>query len=167
MLTSGYKIRINTSMTFDYTRDLDEKDWAILNRLETSARTTVKTLSEAVGLSSPAVTERIRRLEDDGVILGYRAVVNPAKVGLPLLVIIRLDTPAQRYKEVLDLLRSMRGVVECHHVSGADSFVIKGHYSSVTHLEDVIGQLSKFGRTASSVVMSSPINEATLARSKK
>lgn len=152
-------------MTFDYTKDLDSRDWAILNLLERDGRMSVKAISESVGLSSPAVAERIKRLEDDGVLLDYRAVVNPAKVGLPLLVIIRLDTPAQRYKEVLALLRTMRGIVECHHVSGADSFVIKGYYSSVTHLEDTIARLSEFGRTASSVVMSSPINESRLSRS--
>jgi Lrp/AsnC family transcriptional regulator, leucine-responsive regulatory protein len=163
-LASEKKKRNFETMTFDYLRDLDEKDWAILRALETQGRVPVKAISESVALSAPAVTERIRRLEDDGVILGYRAVLNPAKLGLPLLVVIRLDCPAQKYKAVLEKLRRMRGIVECHHVSGADSFVIKGYYSSVTHLEDVIAQLSQFGRTASSVVMSSPINDANLSR---
>lgn len=151
-------------MTFDYSVNLDPKDWMILQMLEKSGRSSIKAIAEVVGLSSPAVADRIKRLEEDGVLLGYSAVVNPAKVGLPLLVIIRLDTPAQRYKEVLAYLSSMRGIVECHHVSGADSFVIKGYYSSVTHLEDTIRVLSEFGRTASAVVMSSPISEASLAR---
>lgn len=132
--------------------------------LEHDGRVSIRAIAQQVGLSSPAVADRIKRLEDDGVLLGYRAVVNPAKVGLPLMVIIRLDTPAQRYKEVVALLSSMRGIVECHHVSGADSFVITGYYSSVTHLEDTIARLSEFGRTASSLVMSSPINESRLSR---
>jgi Lrp/AsnC family transcriptional regulator, leucine-responsive regulatory protein len=151
-------------MTFDYTKDLDSRDWAILRLLERDARMSIKAIAREVGLSSPSITERIKRLEEDGVLLGYRAVINPAKVGLPLLVIIRLDTPAQRYKDVLALLATMRGITECHHVSGADSFHIKGYYSSVTHLEDTIRLLSEFGRTASAVVLSSPIHEANLAR---
>ena len=89
-------------MTFDYSVNLDPKDWMILQMLEKSGRSSIKAIAEVVGLSSPAVADRIKRLEEDGVLLGYSAVVNPAKVGLPLLVIIRLDTPAQRYKEVAD-----------------------------------------------------------------
>jgi Lrp/AsnC family leucine-responsive transcriptional regulator len=114
-------------------------------------------LGRRVGLTSPAVAERLRKMEEAGIITGYRADVNPEKVGLSLTAIIGLTTSPDRYPQIITLIQNMPEVLECHHVTGNYSFVMKIIAKSTAHLESAIAQLSQYGSTTTSIVLSSPI----------
>lgn len=137
--------------------ELDETDRRILHALQREGRISFAELGRRVGLTAPAVAGRMRRLEAAGVIVGYRAEVDAARVGRPITALIRLRTPSRMYDRVLKALGDMGEVVECHHVSGEDSFVLKAVVTDVAHLEAVIARISAFGDTSTSIVLSSPI----------
>ncbi len=141
-------------MTFDSEKLLDDTGWQILQALQNDARLSFAELGRRVGLSPPAVAERVRRMEEAGIIWGYRAEVNPEKVGLPLTALIGLTTTPQQYPQVIALINNLPEVLECHHVTGSSSFSIKAIASSVSHLELLIEQLSRYGSTATSIVLS-------------
>lgn len=136
---------------------LDRTNWHILAVLQRNARMPLSELGREVNLSAPAVMERVRKLEDAGVIAGYRAEINPAAIGLPVLVFIRINTPTRDYPRFLAALEGMPEIVECHHIAGADSFILKAHLTSNNHLEKLLQQLSAFGRTHTDMVLSSPL----------
>lgn len=143
---------------------LDDVGWQILIALQSDGRISVAELGRAIGMSPPAVAERIRRLEEAGLITGYRATVSAAAVGLPVAAFIRLQTPSQQYPVLTARLRQMPEVLECHHLAGPDSFIIKVAATSPGHLERVIGQLSQFGPTNTSIVLSSPFETRPISR---
>jgi Lrp/AsnC family leucine-responsive transcriptional regulator len=144
-------------MTSRNERLLDQTGLRIIQALQTDGRLTFAELGRQVGLTTPAVAERVRKLEEAGIIAGYHAQVPPVKLGRPILAFIRLTTTADRYPRVLALARQQPEFLECHHVSGTESFILKVVTTSVGHLETVIADLSTFGGTATSIVLSSPI----------
>lgn len=105
----------------------DATDWRILDVLQREGRATFAELARAVAKSPSAVTERVRRLEEAGVISGYAAVVDPDRLGLPILVLVRLRCPNGSYKPFHDLLDTTPEIVEAHHVTGDDCFVLSPH----------------------------------------
>jgi Lrp/AsnC family leucine-responsive transcriptional regulator len=137
---------------------LDRTDRQILAILERSARTPLAEIGREVGLSGPGVGERLRRLEGLGVIAGYRARVVYEKVGCPIQGFLRLTTQAEQYPRVLARLGEIPGVLECHHVTGAESFIIRFAVASLADLEALIGSLSPFGETATSLILSTPVD---------
>jgi Lrp/AsnC family transcriptional regulator, leucine-responsive regulatory protein len=110
-----------------------------------------------VGLSLPAVAERVRRMEEAGIITGYHAEVSLAQVGLPIIAFIRLNVPRNRYPAFITLMCDLSEVLECHHLSGSDAFILKVGLTSILHLEALIDQLSQHGQTTTSIVLSSPV----------
>jgi Lrp/AsnC family transcriptional regulator, leucine-responsive regulatory protein len=144
-------------MTFNSEKILDRTSWKLLQALQTNGRMSFSELGRRVGLTSPAVAERLRRMEEAGVITGYRADVDPEKVGLSLTAIVGLTTLPDRYPQIITLIQNMPEVLECHHVTGNYSFVMKIIARSTTHLEEAIAQLSQYGSTTTSIVLSSPI----------
>jgi Lrp/AsnC family leucine-responsive transcriptional regulator len=114
-------------------------------------------LGRRVGLSSPAVAERVARLTDDGVIRGFHADVDPRAVGYALSVIIRVRPAPLQLKAVADLARDTPEVVECHRMTGEDCFFVKAHVTSVEHLEEVIDRFAPYGQTTTSVLQTSPV----------
>jgi Lrp/AsnC family leucine-responsive transcriptional regulator len=144
-------------MTFNYEKILDRTSWKLLQVLQTNGRMSFSELGRRVGLTSPAVAERLRKMEEAGIITGYRADVNPEKVGLSLTAIIGLTTSPDRYPQIITLIQNMPEVLECHHVTGNYSFVMKIIAKSTAHLESAIAQLSQYGSTTTSIVLSSPI----------
>jgi Lrp/AsnC family leucine-responsive transcriptional regulator len=136
-------------------RLLDNIGKKIVNILQRNARISFSDLGRNVGLSTPAATERVRKLEDAGVISGYHAAVDTAKVGFPVTAFIHLTTPVQHYPEVTSFMQNQDEVLECHHISGEESFIIKVVVPSVEHLESLVGKLSPFGQTKTSIVLSS------------
>src|SRR5205807_3111155 len=110
-----------------------------------------------VGLSSPAVAERLGRLERRGVIRGYRAELDPDALGYSLTAVIRVrPAPRQLYK-VAQLAQTTAEVVECHRITGEDCYLIKAYVRSMAHLEEILDQLAPFGQTTTSIVQSSPV----------
>ncbi len=144
-------------MTFDSEKLLDNTGCQLLQALQDDARLSFAELGRRVGLSPPAVTERVRRMEEAGIITGYCAQVNPEKIGLPLTALIGLTTTPQQYPQIIALINDLPEVLECHHVTGGCSFSIKAIASSMSHLEALIEKLSRFGSTATSIVLSSPV----------
>ncbi|MFE9257440.1 Lrp/AsnC family transcriptional regulator [Streptomyces sp. NPDC006879] len=135
----------------------DTTDWRILDALQSEGRASFAELARAVSMSASAVTERVRRLEEAGVIRGYAAVVDREKLGLPILAFVRLRYPHGNYKPFHDLLDTTTEILEAHHVTGDDCFVLKVAARSMNHLEEVVGRISGLGAVTTSVVYSSPL----------
>jgi Lrp/AsnC family leucine-responsive transcriptional regulator len=136
---------------------LDATNRRVLEELQADARLSLAELGRRVGLSSPAVADRLQRLERDGVITGYAAAVDPRAVGYDLSVVIRIRPAPRQIPKVADLARAIPEIVECHRITGEDCFFMKAHVRSVEHLEDVIDQLNVYGQTTTSIIQSSPV----------
>jgi len=136
----------------------DAQDIRILSELQTNARQTFAELGRKTGLSLPAAAERVRRLEDSGAILGYAARVDAARLGYPITAFVRLKTVPQNYARFKHAVTALPEILECHHVTGEDSFHLKLVASSMAHLEELVGKLSAFGATASSIVLSTALS---------
>ena len=131
---------------------LDSTDWAILRVLQEDSRTPVRALGEAVGLSPSAAAERKRRLEESGVISGYRAVVDPATVGLGVQAVARVNIPGARYDRINALLPEIPEVYQCFRVAGDECYVLLIRCHSVEHLDRVAQTLATTGHVTMNVV---------------
>jgi Lrp/AsnC family transcriptional regulator, leucine-responsive regulatory protein len=136
---------------------LDAVNRRLLEELQADARLSLAELGRRVGLSAPAVGERLQRLQEEGVVRGYRAELDPGALGFPLGVIIRVRPAAGELQKVADLARRTPEVVECHRITGEDCFFMKLHLRDVAHLEEVIDRFLLFGQTTTSIVQSSPV----------
>jgi Lrp/AsnC family leucine-responsive transcriptional regulator len=136
---------------------LDAVDERIASELQSDARLSLAELGRRVGLSAPAVADRLSRLEGAGVIAGYNAQVDPALLGYALTSIIRIRPSPRQIAKVADLARATPEVVECHRITGEDCFFAKAHVRDVTHLEELIDTFTPFGQTTTSIVQSSPV----------
>jgi Lrp/AsnC family leucine-responsive transcriptional regulator len=136
---------------------LDDTNIALLSELQDDARLTLAELGRRVGLSSPAVAERLQRLEEAGVISGYRATVDPRAVGYALGAVLRIRPAPRQIAKVADVAQRTPEVVECHRITGEDCFFMKLYVRDVEHLEEVIDAFTPFGQTTTSIVQSSPV----------
>ncbi|MBB0244048.1 AsnC family transcriptional regulator [Streptomyces alkaliphilus] len=136
---------------------LDEVDTRILDVLQRDGRVGYAELARMVSMSASAVTERVRRLEESGVIRGYAAVVDPERLGLGILAFVRLRYPTGNHKPFRDLLETTPEILEAHHVTGEDCFVLKVLARSMRHLETTTGRIAGLGSVTTSVVYSSPL----------
>jgi len=136
---------------------LDAVDQRIVAELQSDARLSLAALGRRVGLSPPAVADRLNRLETAGVIEGYAARVSPGALGYGLSAIIRIRPSPRQIASVADLARATPEVVECHRITGDDCFFVKAHVRDVTHLEELIDTFTPFGQTTTSIVQSSPV----------
>ncbi|MCE7082062.1 Lrp/AsnC family transcriptional regulator [Streptomyces sp. ST2-7A] len=139
------------------TESIDEIDTRILDVLQRDGRVGYAELARIVSMSASAVTERVRRLEESGVIRGYAAVVDPERLGLGILAFVRLRYPTGNYKPFRDLLETTPEILEAHHVTGEDCFVLKVLARSMRHLETTTGRIAGLGSVTTSVVYSSPL----------
>jgi Lrp/AsnC family transcriptional regulator, leucine-responsive regulatory protein len=132
-------------MAFRIERGLDDVGWRILAVLQEDARLSFSELGRRVGLSPPAAAERVRRLEEAGIITGYHVALGLEKLGFPMTAIIRVTAPEEKFQQLKTTVRDLDEVLECHHVTGADSLVLKVGAVSVAHLERVIEALARHG----------------------
>ncbi|RXV61244.1 AsnC family transcriptional regulator [Roseovarius sp. A46] len=137
----------------------DAIDAAILRELAADARIPRAELSRRVGLSAPSVADRVRRLEDVGIITGYGARIDPARLGYGLTILIRARPLPGEMHNMIEAIRETPQIVACDRVSGDDCFVARAHVRDVAEMEAVIDRIVPFGATNSSVVQSSPIEE--------
>ncbi|MGN6760629.1 MAG: Lrp/AsnC family transcriptional regulator [Leifsonia sp.] len=135
----------------------DTTDRTLLAELQRDGRQSIAVLARTVHMSNSAVAERVRRLEDAGVIAGYRAVVEPERLGYGILAYLRLRYPSSQYSPLYDLLAGIPEVVEAHHVTGDDCFILKVVATSMRHLEQISGAVGTLGSVTTSVSYSSPI----------
>ncbi len=135
---------------------LDDVDARILTTLSEDGRLSNAELARRIGLSPPSIAERVRRLEDRGVITGYGARVNPVKLGYALTVMIRARPLPGQMRTMIDVIRDTPEIVSCDRVSGNECFVAIAHVRDVQQMEAVIDRLVPYGATNSAIVQSAP-----------
>ncbi len=136
---------------------LDDVNARILSALGDNPRLTMTELGRRVGMSSPAVTERVRRLEEAGVIRGYRLDIDPVALGLPLTAFIRLQPNSGQLARVAELALSIPEITECHRITGEDCFILKLHLPEMAQLDRVLDRFLMYGTTTTSIVQSTPV----------
>jgi Lrp/AsnC family leucine-responsive transcriptional regulator len=136
---------------------LDATNISLLRELEADARLSLAELGRRVGLSSPAVADRLERLEEAGVVKGYRAEIDPRALGYELAVVLRIRPAPRELKQVAELAQRTPEVVECHRITGDDCYLMKAHVRDVEHMEEVIDRFAVYGQTTTSIVQSSPV----------
>jgi Lrp/AsnC family transcriptional regulator, leucine-responsive regulatory protein len=139
------------------TRRLDGANLRLIEELQQDARLSFAELGRRVGLSSPAVAERLARLEEDGVITGYHAEVDPRALGYSLGAIVRIRPAPRELHKVAELAQRTPEVVECHRITGEDCYFMKAYVRDVEHLEEVIDQFAIYGQTTTSIMQKSPV----------
>jgi Lrp/AsnC family leucine-responsive transcriptional regulator len=138
------------------TQALDATNLRLLDELRADARVSLAELGRRVGLSPPAVAERLSRLEREGVVR-YRVDVDPRALGYAFAAVLRMRPAPRQIPKVADVARATPEVVECHRVTGEDCFYMKLHVRSVEHLEEVIDRFTPYGQTTTSIIQSSPV----------
>jgi Lrp/AsnC family transcriptional regulator, leucine-responsive regulatory protein len=141
-------------MTDRSTAPLDDQDWAVLAELQNDARISYAELARRVALSPSAVTERVRRLESTGVITGYHAAVEPARVGLGVQAVVRLKYPGTAHQPLRRLIADRAEILQCDRVTGEECYVIRLATRDMGHLEDVVDELARLGSLTTNVVYS-------------
>jgi Lrp/AsnC family transcriptional regulator, leucine-responsive regulatory protein len=136
---------------------LDEVNVRILEELRRDPRLTMTALGRHIGMSAPAVTERVRRLEEAGIIRGYRLDLDPVALGLPLTAYIRIRPDPGQLPRVAELARNIPEVVECHRITGEDCFILKAHFPAIDQLDRLLDQFLVYGNTTTSIVQSTPV----------
>ena len=138
-------------------RDLDETDGLILQSLVDDARTSTAEIARKVGLSPPSVAERIKRLEEAGIITGYTTTIDPRALGLELAAWIRIRPMPGQLHKVANILNQLPAIVECDRITGEDCFIARAHVNSVGELESLIDEIMPYAMTNTSIVQSSPV----------
>lgn len=136
---------------------LDQVNRSLLRELAAEPRITMSALARRVGMSAPAVSERIQRLERAGVITGYRVDISPAALGLPVTAFVRIRPTAGQLPRIAQLARETPEISECHRISGEDCFLIKMHAATIEDLEKTLDCFLTYGQTISSIVVSTPV----------
>ena len=136
---------------------LDETNLALLRLLQADPRQPVSVLARHVGMSAPAVRERLTRLEESGVIRGYRLDIDPKAIGLPIAAIIRVRPSPGQLQRVADLAQKTANVTECLRITGEDCLLLKVHLAAIDDLDRVIDRFLAYGTTTTSIVQSAPV----------
>ncbi|MBO0831248.1 MAG: Lrp/AsnC family transcriptional regulator [Actinobacteria bacterium] len=141
---------------------LDPVNRRLLHELDREPRITMSALARRVGMSAPAVSERVRRLERAGVITGYRVDISPAALGLPVTAFVRIRPSAGQLTKIADLAQRTPEISECHRISGEDCFLIKVHAAAIEDLEKTLDSFLAYGQTITSIVVATPVPSRTL-----
>ncbi|MDN5853181.1 MAG: Lrp/AsnC family transcriptional regulator [Actinomycetia bacterium] len=136
---------------------IDEVNRHILALLDEDPRRSTSELARRIGMSAPAVRERVHRLEEAGVIRGYRLDIDPAAIGLPVAAWVRIRPGPGQLPKLAELAERTPEVSECHRVSGEDCFLLKVHVSAIEALEGVLDKFLVHGQTTSSFIVSTPV----------
>ncbi len=138
---------------------MDATDYHIINVLLKNGRIQLKELAVQVSLSPPAVAERVRRLEDAGVIEGYKAIVNYDRLGRVVHVQINVNLKIQRAEKFMEFVDSEEAIFECHHVTGPYSRILQARLRNMDELETLLGKIQQFGSTETYIILSSSTSE--------
>lgn len=149
-------------MALESEKILDKISWNILRELQEDARLSYAELGRRVGLTTPAVIERVKRLEEAEIIAGYRAEINAAKIGLPITAFIRMSITGVDYSKIIVEAEHSPEVLECHRGTGGDSFILKVAVADVGHLQTLIDKFTPYGITTTSIVLSSPVKRRVI-----
>lgn len=141
----------------DSSEILDDYSRKLVAELQRDARASYADLGRRIGLSPSATAERLRRMEDAGIIRGYSVEIDREALGLPILAIVRMTCDGPRYRPFLKFVKELPEVRECHHVTGGDAFFLQVTAASIAELEQVIERLLPYGIPTTSIVLSSPV----------
>jgi Lrp/AsnC family leucine-responsive transcriptional regulator len=147
--------RIFTYTSFN--EAIDSVNLRVLEELQRDPRLTMSELGRRIGMSSPAVTERVRRLEEAGVIRGYRLELDPTALGLPIAAYIRIRPNPGQLPRIAELAQQIPEVVECHRVTGEDCFILKVHIPAIDQLDRLLDSFLLYGSTTTTIIQSSPV----------
>jgi len=136
---------------------LDLTNVRLLESLIAEPRLSIAALARRIDMSPPAVAERLQRLQESGVIAGYRVDIDARAVGLPLMAYVRVRPGPGQLSKIADLARQTPQVVECHRITGEDCFLMKVHVAAIEQLETVLDSFLAYGQTTTSIVQSSPV----------
>jgi Lrp/AsnC family leucine-responsive transcriptional regulator len=150
------KARIRDANTYE-TKLLDPINLRVLDELVRDGRIAMAELGRRVGLSAPAVAERVQRLERAGVIAGYRAELDPPALGFPVSAVVRIRPSPGQLQRIPDVARETPQVAECQRITGDDCYLLRLHLRSIDDLEDVLDRFTPYGLTTTSIVHSTPV----------
>lgn len=144
--------------------ELDEINWQILKELQINAKISFKKLAEKVRLSPTAVIERVKHMEEDGIIIGYTAVVNPRKAGFHLSALISMQTSYGNPDDIVhNAISKIPEVISCWSITGTSDFLLETQVPSLEFLEALLTELSKHGKLTTSIILPSSITKRELA----
>jgi Lrp/AsnC family leucine-responsive transcriptional regulator len=136
---------------------LDDVNLRILVELQAEGRVGMAELGRRVGLSAPAVSERVQRLERAGVITGYRAELEPVALGYPISAVVRIRPSPGQLQRIPEIARETPEVAECHRITGEDCYLLRLHLRSIDELEEILDRFTPHGLTTTSIVHSTPV----------
>jgi Lrp/AsnC family transcriptional regulator, leucine-responsive regulatory protein len=161
-MNEGIRAKMATKKRSTSSRTFDATDARLLAQLQANARLSNAELGRRVSLSAPAVADRLRRLERNGVISGYHAEVEPKALGYTLGAIMRIRPSARQLAKVAELARATPEVVECHRITGEDCFFMRLHVRDIEQLEEVLDRFILYGQTTTSIIQSSAVARRAL-----
>lgn len=135
----------------------DDKNLALLRLLEKDPRAPIAQLARRIGMSNPAVKERILRLEETGILAGYRLELNPKELGYNVCAFVRVRPLPGHLNKIGELAQATPEVTECHRVTGEDCFILKIYLKEISELDRVLDKFLAHGQTTTSIVQSSPV----------
>jgi len=141
---------------------LDAVNVQLLSELHADPRMTMSALARRVGMSAPAVTERVQRLQRAGVITGYRMEVDPAALGMPVAAFVRIRPAPGQLPKIAELAAQLPQITECYRVTGEDCFIVKMHAPTVEQIETTLDRFLLYGQTTTSIVVSTPVPPRSL-----
>ena len=147
---SGIDLRISSLLR-------DERNLELIRLLQADPRASISELARRIGMSAPAVKERLTRLEEEGVIAGYRLDLDPKALGWPIMVFLRVRPMPGQLPRIAELARSLPQVAECHRITGEDCFIMKIHLDALESLDKILDRFLAYGQTTTSIVQSTPV----------
>lgn len=150
-------------MNAKFESPIDQIGMNILRELEMNARSGFSEIGRRVGLSSPAVADRVYKMEEAGIIRGYHADINPGVFGRDIMAFITLTTRPENYPKIYRFAEEQKEILECHHISGNESLLLKVVSGSIPQLNSLVEKLGLFGETKTSIVFSSPVQKKITA----
>jgi Lrp/AsnC family leucine-responsive transcriptional regulator len=135
----------------------DPRNVRLLRLLRADPRMGISAMARRIGMSAPAVRERVLRLEEAGIITGYRVELDPRALGFPLMIFVRVRPMPAKLVKIAELAASMPQVVECHRITGEDCFILKIHLESLDSLDQILDRFLVYGQTTTSIVQSTPV----------
>lgn len=136
---------------------LDRKNVELLRHLSDDPQIGVAELARRIGMSAPAVRERLQRLKESGVVRGFRLEIDPAALGYPVAVFIRVRPMPGQLAKIAALAKRMPEIVECHRITGEDCFIMRAHVQALERLDSLLDRFLAHGQTTTSLIQSSPV----------
>lgn len=135
----------------------DQKNLELLRLLQKNPRAPISQLARRVGMSNPAVKERVLRLEENGILAGFRLELNPKELGYQVMAFVRIRPLPGHLSKIAELAQSVPEVTECHRITGEDCFILKVYVKEISNLDRVLDRFLTHGQTTTSIVQSSPV----------